>query len=146
MSEPIERLLDGELEPGIYRLDMSLRPGAICHTVKNNGRQCFYLDGSKIVDKESLLAESAAAMSFPDYFGHNWDAFEECITELTWIEDAGCVILYDHAAVLVAQHPDVWATFYDILCSAIEYWSGKSRPFFVLLRNTGNTPQQVSAL
>ena len=85
-------------------------------------------------------------MAFPDYFGHNWDALEECLTELTWIDAEGCVLLYDHAAVLAAQYPDVFATFLDIVQSAVEYWSQRSRPFYVVLRNTGSIPQSVPAL
>ena len=94
----------------------------------------------------SLLEETAKAMAFPDYFGHNWDALEECMTELTWIEGEGCVLLYDHVALLVAQHAEVWATFYAILQSAVAYWQERSRPFSVLLRNTGAIEQSVPAL
>lgn len=142
----MDGLLLGELPSGIYRMDMSLRPSAICHRVTENGLTCCYIDGSRVVDKSSLLAESARALSFPSYFGHNWDAFEECVTDLAWLDDRGCVMLYDHAAVLVSQHPDVWATFYDILDSAVAYWKEKPRPFYVLLRNTGRIPQSVPSL
>ncbi len=146
MTHPIDRLAAGEITPGIYRMDMSLRPTAICHRVSAHGLACCYLDGSRVVDKRMLLEETAKAMAFPDYFGHNWDALEECMTELTWIEGEGCVLLYDHVALLAAQHAEVWATFYAILQSAVAYWQERSRPFSVLLRNTGAIEQSVPAL
>jgi hypothetical protein len=146
LNGSIDRLLAGEIEPGIYRLDMSLRPSTICNRFSGHGWCCFYLDGGKIFDKQSLLAESARAFWFPDYFGHNWDALEECVTDLSWFEETGYVLLYDHAAVLVSQGPDVWATFYDILNSTVAHWNARSRPFYVLLRNAGRIKQAVPAL
>lgn len=146
MKHPMDRLIDGEVASGIYRLDMSLRPTTICDRLTAHNVACCYLDGSNVLDKPTLMTAVARAMSFPDYFGHNWDALEECITELTWIEGDSCVLLYDHAAFLVAQHPDIWSTFYDVLQSAVDHWNQKSRPFYVVLRNAGRTPQEIPSL
>ena len=41
-----------------------------------------HLDGTKITSKESFLKEIAEALEFPDYFGHNWDALEDCLRDL----------------------------------------------------------------
>ncbi|MEH2414393.1 MAG: barstar family protein [Nostoc sp.] len=50
------------------------------------GTKVFYLDGKKINSKETFLSKAAEAMQFPTYFGVNWDAFDECITDLTWFQ------------------------------------------------------------
>ena len=34
-------------------------------------------------DKATLLARLAAALQFPDWFGHNWDALSDCLTDLS---------------------------------------------------------------
>jgi RNAse (barnase) inhibitor barstar len=44
----------------------------------------FYLNGKKINSKQTFLKQAAEAMEFPTYFGANWDAFDECITDLTY--------------------------------------------------------------
>ena len=48
------------------------------------GTKVFYLDGKKINSKQTFLKQAAEAMEIPTYFGANWDAFDECITDLTW--------------------------------------------------------------
>jgi len=51
--------------------------------LSQQGTQVFYLDGREISSKETFLTKAAEAMNFPAYFGTNWDAFDECITDLT---------------------------------------------------------------
>lgn len=35
-----------------------------------------------VADKASLMSRLAAQLGFPDYFGHNWDAVADCLSEL----------------------------------------------------------------
>jgi RNAse (barnase) inhibitor barstar len=46
------------------------------------GFDAVRLDGTKITDSESFHLQVAAAFGFPDYYGRNWDAFDECFGEL----------------------------------------------------------------
>ena len=46
--------------------------------------------------KEQLLNHVATALHFPKDFGHNWDALEECLTDIEWVDADGYVIYYDH--------------------------------------------------
>ena len=52
----------------------------------------FLLDGAGIQGKEQFLNHAASVLSFPDYFGNNWDAFEDCLTDMSWHEAKGFVI------------------------------------------------------
>ncbi|WP_375472657.1 barstar family protein [uncultured Nostoc sp.] len=60
-------------------------------------------------------------MQFPTYFGTNWDAFDECITDLTWCPAERYVILYDYADIFAQAEPTQYQIALDILNSAKEY-------------------------
>ncbi len=49
--------------------------------------------GGRCSDKRRLLQEFAAALQFPHYFGNNWDAFDECMNDLSWIKGSRLVLL-----------------------------------------------------
>jgi len=48
--------------------------------------------GRRCSSVEALFQEWAAALQFPYYFGNNWDAFEECISDLEWLSGRAFVI------------------------------------------------------
>jgi hypothetical protein len=45
-----------------------------------------------IRSKTVLLEALGRALHFPDYYGVNWDAFEECIRDLEWLPEGNVVI------------------------------------------------------
>jgi len=48
-----------------------------------------------IRSKEKLLAVFADKLRFPRYFGWNWDSFEECLNDLSWLPaDQGVAIVH----------------------------------------------------
>jgi Barstar (barnase inhibitor) len=50
-----------------------------------------------ITRKHDLLAMLATQLSFPDFFGGNWDALEECIGDLSWLPSGPVIV--NHADV-----------------------------------------------
>jgi len=78
-------------------------------------------------EKEELLKNIAAALAFPDWFGHNWDALEDCLTDLSWREAPGHVLLFENA-----EPGDDLGVLLDILRSSAEWWTGRGKPFFAV--------------
>lgn len=81
------------------------------------------IDGRGCGTKAALLATFAGALAFPDHFGKNWDAFEDCLTDLDWLPATGYVIVVTHAHALLAGHEGEYATFVSILESAGRDWA-----------------------
>ena len=74
------------------------------------------LDGNGIERADTLFERVAEAMSFPSYFGGNWDALDECLRDLdAWIDAEGFVLVIDHA-------DDPWASAPLIAGGLVQSW------------------------
>lgn len=50
---------------------------------------------SGIREKSTLLEWYRVNLRLPDYFGANWDALEECLRDLSWIEEKKIIIAHE---------------------------------------------------
>ena len=84
-----------------------------------------------IRSKQKLMAVLADKLHFPRYFGHNWDALEECLNDLTWLRDRGIVIA--HEDLPFGASSSNRRTYLDILRGAVEHHAKGSRSLTVVL-------------
>jgi hypothetical protein len=98
------------------------------------------IKGAKCQTVAGLLTECARALDFPDYFGHNWDALEECLADLEWLPAKGYVLLVTDAGCVLPDDDEEYETFLEILRDAGEAWGSgqagmgtrRATPFHVL--------------
>jgi RNAse (barnase) inhibitor barstar len=98
------------------------------------------IKGAKCQTVDGLLTECARVLDFPDYFGHNWDALEECLADLEWLPAKGYILLITDAAHVLSDDEAEYETFLEILCDAGEAWGNgqagmgarRATPFHVL--------------
>lgn len=79
--------------------------------------------GGKCRKAPDLFAEMATVLAFPDYFGHNWDALEECLADLEWLPGKGYVLLFTNADQILADDDDEFTTLLEVLSDAGEAWA-----------------------
>jgi len=137
MSIRLQDVLGGKAPPGVYRFLGRAKPETISALAERAGWRCFCLDGTAIDGKAALLDAISAAADFPAYCGHNWDALEECLRDLSWAPAKGYLILWDDARVLAKADPIVLTTALDILNSVARFWESQGVPLVVLLRRAG---------
>lgn len=77
--------------------------------------------GQRCIDHDRLFQEWAAALQFPYYFGHNWDAFDECLADLEWLNSDGIVLLVSNSDRLLQDETGI-STFFDILEKVAAEW------------------------
>lgn len=73
---------------------------------RSEGFTVRFLRGAKMRTLEGLFDEFAAALQFPYYFGENWPAFDECLSDLEWLAlgEGLVIVLLDAQAVLGDAH------------------------------------------
>jgi RNAse (barnase) inhibitor barstar len=142
--EAIESLLE-ESRGGVWFLPERVEPKALASVAKRAGFAFFHIEGKNITRKEQLLNHVATALHFPGDFGHNWDALEECLTDLEWVDADGYLIYYDHIDGLLTEHPDQFETLVEILRDAVASWKEDGTAMVVLLSGT-KAPKGVPKL
>lgn len=95
------------------------------------------IQGKKCRTPSTLFTEFARALDFPDYFGHNWDALEECLADFEWLQAKGYILLIHDAEAVLPEDEEEYETLLEILSDAGEAWSkgqtadGRRAPFHV---------------
>lgn len=93
------------------------------------------IQGEQCGAPSDLFDEFARALDFPDYFGHNWDALEECLADLEWLPAKGYILLITNGQAVLPDDEDEYETLLEILSDAGEAWSkgqttdGRRAPF-----------------
>jgi hypothetical protein len=119
MGKLLERLNDAS-RSGVYR---SSRAEPILDALR--GAQ---LELSRIDARDSPVAAIARALEFPRWFGGNWDALEDSLSDLSWRAAKGQVLLFE----TFPEGKDL-DTLLEVLRSSAEFWSARARPFFAVL-------------
>jgi len=131
VGELTQRLTDAA-RSGVYR---ALRDDEIADAARGTRLDLARADLDGAPDKEALLERLALALGFPAWFGGNWDALEDCLTDLSWRAGGGQVVLIEgHGALPV----DDLGVLLDVLAAAAEYWAGRGRPFFAVFIDPGH--------
>ena len=84
-------------------------------------------------DKAGFLAACARDLKFPAHFGATWDAFSDCVNDLSWQAARGYVIVIENVEPLARHAPQECATALEILRAAADAWRVRYGTFIVLL-------------
>ncbi len=119
--EPIDALLTGWTAAGVWATEAL--PDRIDDRATPLGWTPVVVDDA-VPTKEAFLAALRRAARFPHWVGNNWDAFEDAITDLSWLPDGDLLI------VVAPPVPDIAV---DILVDAARFWDRRGRRFAVVV-------------
>lgn len=100
------------------------------------------LDARRMETAAGLFDEFQRALEFPDYFGHNWDALDECVCDLEWLPASSYRVVIESAPLLLDRDRAARPIFVSVMANAGKEWAttrrvgqspGRSIPFNTVL-------------
>ena len=86
--------------------------------LRARGGHVFRLDGRQLSSPAAVFTAFADELSFPSYFGRNWDALADCLHDRHFRGGGpeGTAVLIDHADAMLSA--DFLGLFVSVLCQA----------------------------
>jgi hypothetical protein len=131
---------------GVYRIDATERARVLSGDALPADATVAVLDGQQASSRETFFSEIARELRFPDYFGHNWDAVYDCLTDPSVLSATGTVLMLDGFGMFARNDPAQWATGLTVLREACAFWQPLSSPLIVLLYDPRTVAADVSPL
>jgi RNAse (barnase) inhibitor barstar len=130
MSAMLKDLSDPK-RAGIFQL--AADPDEIAESAKAAGLSVFRLDLKNVAGKAGLLSRIAKEFNFPHWFGKNWDALNDCLSDLSWLDGNGWVIILESAKDFAEKEPEVFRTAVEVFQAVSDYWREAGKPFWVFV-------------
>jgi RNAse (barnase) inhibitor barstar len=128
-QKSLHKVLAQPRQAGIYQLPSGNR-AALEQAAKSLGFTCFTVNFAESGKIDAALAALGRDLDFPDWYGNNLDALNDCLSDLSWHAAPGYVIVISGASAL---HTDTEAfrTLNEVFASAIEAWQAQSVPLWI---------------
>ena len=121
---------------GVYQ--SARKPEEVQRAAEQAGLAVFRIELKAVRDKKAFLGHVASALHFPEWFGGNWDALHDCLTDLEWVPATnGYVLIFEQAEHFGSNQRQEFDEATAVLISAAEYWKSKGRPFWALVAAPG---------
>lgn len=97
---------------------------------EQNGFAVFRVELAYVQDKGELLKAVGAAMDFPEWYGHNWDALLDCLADLGWRPAEGYVVILEHCDGIHGRAEADFVQALQVFEAAANEWREQGIPFW----------------
>jgi RNAse (barnase) inhibitor barstar len=125
----LQGLLTQPKQAGIYHLPHHGQTG-LTKAAKALGFACFKVDFEESEHMGAILTALGQALHFPDWYGANFDALNDCLTDLSWREAPGYMLVIQGADAVHAT-ANSFNALNEVLTNANEEWRGRDVPFWI---------------
>ncbi|MFI9357897.1 barstar family protein [Streptomyces lydicus] len=138
MTEPVPRplmaVLDGSTPPGVLTWPADRPVADALAAARDAGWTGAVLELADVADKAAFMERCARALRLPEWFGRNWDALADCLTDLSWCPaDRGRLLVVTGWQGYAAAAPDEWSVVESVLADAVGHWRGTGTGLAVIM-------------
>ncbi|MEV5980601.1 barstar family protein [Streptomyces sp. NPDC052114] len=110
----------------------ALRP--VLDAARGAGWTIWTLPLAGVRDKAGLMERCARGLELPDWFGRNWDALADCLTDLSWAPPApGRLLVASGWQEYARTAPQEWETAQEVFSAAVDHWQDAGTTLAVVL-------------
>ncbi|BBC38035.1 uncharacterized protein SGFS_093290 [Streptomyces graminofaciens] len=114
--------------------------GTLAEVLGAGGWVHLELDLGGVTDKPAFMDRCARALALPDYFGRNWDALADCLTDLSWAPPArGRLVVVTDWQEFAGATPNDWSIAQEVFTEAADHWSGTGTELRIVLALGGSS-------
>ncbi|MFI8946941.1 barstar family protein [Streptomyces sp. NPDC053750] len=95
----------------------ALPPTGLIHSARMRGQE--------MRDSDGVFTQFYEALRLPDYFGWNWNALRDCLTDLHWISAKHFLLTIDDADAVLSESTEEREILFRALNDAVKFWAGK---------------------
>jgi len=85
-----------------------------------------------VLSEQDLFGVVSKALSFPEYFGSNWDALNDCLGDLGWLAPSGVLLILRDANLAWGRNPLALGRLVTSWLEVNEFWLEENRPFHLI--------------
>jgi RNAse (barnase) inhibitor barstar len=122
-------VLSDAVKAGVYHMPQ-VDPEPLMRAAESVGLAVFRIDLSRAHDKAELLDAIGKALSFPDWFGHNFDALADCLSDMAWRPADGYFVLLQHCDGIHGLAEADFVTTLQTFEAAADEWREQGIPFW----------------
>jgi RNAse (barnase) inhibitor barstar len=128
----LQHVLADVAKAGVYHLPQADKQDIVA-AAKAKGFATFRVNLAKADDKAQMLADIGKTLTFPDWFGHNFDALADCLADMAWQPADGYLVLLEHCDGIHGKAESDFVTTLQVFEQAANEWREAGIPFWCLV-------------
>ncbi|GAU66042.1 hypothetical protein SSP35_02_04110 [Streptomyces sp. NBRC 110611] len=138
VPRPLAAVLAGRTPPGVLTWPAGRPVADALQAARDAGWRGAALDLAGTADKAAFMERCARSLRLPDWFGRNWDALADCLTDLSWCPAGrGRLLVVTGWQDYAAAAPDDWSIVESVLADAVGYWRDTDTGLAVIMARGG---------